>query len=254
MSLFNNLAKQAEKVANFKAEIPSNALSNMMPSDGVPFMAKFEVQKLLTVERYDDETGFKSTFYVDADVAESLPKKEVSQKTLHVLQTTKGDIRFVLLSSNPSNSWHRSKLDAVKVSDEGAVISIKRNKDAGVYSYSVEHDIAPFDIDMSLVAKAFDETFGGDFYINSLDHPVAQAMLESQGELIDVVVDDTESNQVDTDADNKRPYDPSEHGIFSDEPEPLEELEELEEIDELEEIEIEDSIDFDDLDFDDIAA
>ncbi|MFA0026741.1 hypothetical protein AB4369_27995, partial [Vibrio sp. 10N.261.49.A5] len=65
MSLFNNLAKQAEKVANFKAEIPSNALSNMMPSDGVPFMTKFEVQKLLTVERYDDETGFKFTYYVD---------------------------------------------------------------------------------------------------------------------------------------------------------------------------------------------
>lgn len=251
MSLFNNLAKQAEKVANFKAEIPSNALSNMMPSDGVPFMTKFEVQKLLTVELYDDETGFKFTYYVDADVAESLPKKEVSQKVLHVLQTTKNDIRFVLLSGNPSNSWNRSKLDAVKVSDEGKVISVKRNKEAGVYSYSIEHDIAPFDIDMSLVEKAFDETFGGDFYIDSLEHPIAQAMLENQGELVDVDGGDTESNQVDTDADDKRPYDPSEHGIFSNDPEPLEELEE---IDELEDVEIEDSIDFDDLDFDEIAA
>ncbi|HAS7001096.1 TPA: hypothetical protein I7290_12010 [Vibrio parahaemolyticus] len=246
MSLFEKLNAQAEKVANFKAQIPSNALSNMMPSDGVPFMAKFEVQKLLTVERYDDETGFKSTYYVDADVAESLPKKEVSQKVLHVLQTTKNDIRFVLLSSNPSNSWNRSKLDAVKVSDEGAVISVKRNKEAGVYSYSVEHDIAPFDVDLSLVAKAFDETFGGEYHIDSLEHPVAQALLENKGEFVDVVDGDTEQKQASNDdADAERVKDPSEDGIFSDDPEPLEELEE---------IEIEEEIDLDDLEFDDMAA
>ncbi len=246
MSLFEKLNAQAEKVANFKAQIPSNALSNMMPSDGVPFMAKSEVQKLLTVERYDDETGFKSTYYVDADVAESLPKKEVSQKVLHVLQTTKNDIRFVLLSSNPSNSWNRSKLDAVKVSDEGAVISVKRNKEAGVYSYSVEHDIAPFDVDLSLVAKAFDETFGGEYHIDSLEHPVAQALLENKGEFVDVVDGDTEQKQASNDdADAERVKDPSEDGIFSDDPEPLEELEE---------IEIEDEIDLDDLEFDDMAA
>ncbi|EHR0229252.1 hypothetical protein KS670_004869 [Vibrio parahaemolyticus] len=245
MSLFEKLNAQAEKVANFKAQIPSNALSNMMPSDGVPFMAKFEVQKLLTVERYDDETGFKSTYYVDADVAESLPKKEVSQKVLHVLQTTKNDIRFVLLSSNPSNSWNRSKLDAVKASAEGKVISVKRNKEAGVYSYSVEHDIAPFDVDMSLVAKAFDETFGGEYHIDSLEHPVAQALLENKGEFVDVVDGDTEQKQVNDDADDERVRDPSEDGIFSDDPEPLEELEE---------IEIEEEIDLDDLEFDDMAA
>lgn len=246
MSLFEKLNAQAEKVANFKAQIPSNALSNMMPSDGVPFMAKFEVQKMLTIERYDDETGFKSTYYVDADVAESLPKKDVSQKVLHVLQTTKNDIRFVLLSINPSNSWNRSKLDAVKVSDEGAVISVKRNKEAGVYSYSVEHDIAPFDVDMSLVAKAFDETFGGEYHIDSLEHPVAQALLENKGEFVDVVDGDTEQKQVNNDdTDAERVRDPSEDGIFSDDPEPLEELEE---------VEIEDEIDLDDLDFDDMAA
>ncbi|HHF3060700.1 TPA: hypothetical protein ACPJ0X_002123 [Vibrio diabolicus] len=245
MSLFENLAKQAEKVANFKADIPSNALANMMPSDGVPFMAKFDVQKMLTIERYDDDTGYKSTYYVDADVAQSLPKKEVSQKVLHVLQTTKDDIRFVLLSNNPSNSWNRSKLDAVKVSDKGKVISVKRNKEAGVYSYSLEHDIAPFDVDMSLVAKAFDETFGGEYHIDSLEHPVAQALLENKGEFVDVVDGDTEQKQVNDDADDERVRDPSEDGIFSDDPEPLEELEE---------IEIEDEIDLDDLDFDDIAA
>ncbi|TOH54578.1 hypothetical protein CGI79_21800, partial [Vibrio parahaemolyticus] len=233
------------KVANFKAQIPSNALSNMMPSDGVPFMTKSEVQKMLTIERYDDETGYKYTYYVDADVAESLPKKEISQKVLHVLQTTKNDIRFVLLSSNPSNSWNRSKLDAVKVSDEGAVISVKRNKEAGVYSYSVEHDIAPFDVDLSLVAKVFDETFGGEYHIDSLEHPVAQTLLENKGEFVDVVDGDTEQKQVNDDADDERVRDPSEDGIFSDDPEPLEELEE---------IEIEDEIDLDDLDFDDIAA
>ncbi|HCE3286353.1 hypothetical protein [Vibrio parahaemolyticus] len=245
MSLFEKLNAQAEKVANFKAQIPSNALSNMMPSDGVPFMTKSEVQKMLTIERYDDETGYKYTYYVDADVAESLPKKEISQKVLHVLQTTKNDIRFVLLSSNPSNSWNRSKLDAVKVSDEGAVISVKRNKEAGVYSYSVEHDIAPFDVDLSLVAKVFDETFGGEYHIDSLEHPVAQTLLENKGEFVDVVDGDTEQKQVNDDADDERVRDPSEDGIFSDDPEPLEELEE---------IEIEDEIDLDDLDFDDIAA
>ncbi len=245
MSLFEKLNAQAEKVANFKAQIPSNALSNMMPSDGVPFMTKSEVQKMLTIERYDDETGYKYTYYVDADVAESLPKKEISQKVLHVLQTTKNDIRFVLLSSNPSNSWNRSKLDAVKVSDEGAVISVKRNKEAGVYSYSVEHDIAPFDVALSLVAKVFDETFGGEYHIDSLEHPVAQTLLENKGEFVDVVDGDTEQKQVNDDADDERVRDPSEDGIFSDDPEPLEELEE---------IEIEDEIDLDDLDFDDIAA
>ncbi|ELV8763462.1 hypothetical protein ACOISO_003928 [Vibrio fluvialis] len=245
MSLFENLAKQAEKVANFKADIPSNALANMMPSDGVPFMAKFDVQKMLTIERYDDDTGYKSTYYVDADVAQSLPKKEVSQKVLHVLQTTKNEIRLVILSSNPSNSWNRSKLDAVKASAEGKVISVKRNKEAGVYSYSVEHDIAPFDVDMSLVAKAFDETFRGEYHIDSLEHPVAQALLENKGEFVDVVDGDTELKQVNDDADDERVRDPSEDGIFSDDPEPLEELEE---------IEIEDEIDLDDLDFDDIAA
>ncbi|WP_274027545.1 hypothetical protein [Vibrio parahaemolyticus] len=175
-----------------------------------------------------------------------MPKKEVSQKVLHVLQTTKNDIRFVLLSSNPSNSWNRSKLDAVKVSDEGAVISVKRNKEAGVYSYSVEHDIAPFDVDMSLVAKAFDETFGGEYHIDSLEHPVAQALLENKGEFVDVVDGDTEQKQASNDdADAERVKDPSEDGIFSDDPEPLEELEE---------IEIEDEIDLDDLEFDDMAA
>ncbi|HCH4274397.1 TPA: hypothetical protein NKW36_001914 [Vibrio parahaemolyticus] len=246
MSLFEKLNAQAEKVANFKAQIPSNALSNMMPSDGVPFMTKSEVQKMLTIERYDDETGYKYTYYVDADVAQSLPKKEVSQKVLHVLQTTKNEIRLVLLSSNPSNSWNRSKLDAVKASAEGKVISVKRNKEAGVYSYSVEHDIAPFDVDMSLVAKAFDETFGGEYHIDSLEHPVAQALLENKGEFVDVVDGDTEQKQVNNDdADDERVRDPSEDGIFSDDPEPLEELEE---------IEIEDEIDLDDLEFDDIAA
>ncbi|EGQ7828529.1 hypothetical protein [Vibrio parahaemolyticus] len=246
MSLFEKLNAQAEKVANFKAQIPSNALSNMMPSDGVPFMTKSEVQKMLTIERYDDETGYKYTYYVDADVAQSLPKKEVSQKVLHVLQTTKNDIRLVLLSSNPSNSWNRSKLDAVKASAEGKVISVKRNKEAGVYSYSVEHDIAPFDVDMSLVAKAFDETFGGEYHIDSLEHPVAQALLENKGEFVDVVDGDTEQKQVSNDdADAERVRDPSEDGIFSDDPEPLEELEE---------IEIEDEIELDDLEFDDIAA
>ncbi|EKB0632720.1 hypothetical protein RA805_003374 [Vibrio cholerae] len=243
MSLFENLAKQAEKVANFKADIPSNALANMMPSDGVPFMAKFDVQKMLTIERYNDDTGYKSTYYVDADVAQSLPKKEVSQKVLHVLQTTKDDIRFVLLSKNPSNSWNRSKLDAVKVSDKGKVISVKRNKEAGVYSYSLEHDIAPFDVDISLVAKAFDETFGGDFYIGSLDHPVAQALVENKGEFVDVD-GETEHKPVSNDADAERVRDPSEDGIFSDSPEQLKELEK---------IKIENEIDLDDLEFDDIA-
>ncbi len=243
MSLFENLAKQAEKVANFKADIPSNALANMMPSDGVPFMAKFDVQKMLTIERYNDDTGYKSTYYVDADVAQSLPKKEVSQKVLHVLQTTKDDIRFVLLSKNPSNSWNRSKLDAVKVSDKGKVISVKRNKEAGVYSYSLEHDIAPFDVDISLVAKVFDETFGGDFYIGSLDHPVAQALVENKGEFVDVD-GETEHKPVSNDADAERVRDPSEDGIFSDSPEQLKELEK---------IKIENEIDLDDLEFDDIA-
>lgn len=156
----------------------------------------------------------------------------------------KNEIRLVLLSSNPSNSWNRSKLDAVKASAEGKVISVKRNKEAGVYSYSVEHDIAPFDVDMSLVAKAFDETFGGEYHIDSLEHPVAQALLENKGEFVDVDGGGTESNQADTDAN--RPYDPSDYGIFSDDPKPREEPEELEET--------EGEIDIDDVSFDDIPG
>ncbi|MCV5838550.1 hypothetical protein OFN62_37000, partial [Escherichia coli] len=82
---------------------------------------------------------------------------------------------------------------------------------------------APFDVDMSLVAKAFDETFGGEYHIDSLEHPVAQALLENKGEFVDVVDGDTEQKPVSNDdADDERVRDPSEDGIFSDDPEPLE--------------------------------
>jgi len=246
MSLISKLEAQAEKVANFKAKTPVNALRNMPPSDGVPFKAKFNVWQMLTFERFNKDTGYKATYYVDADVAEQLPQKEISQKHVHILQTTKGEIRFIVLSEKPTNSWNVSKLDAVKASAEGKVISLKRNKEAGVYGYSVEHDIESFEVDMTLADKVFNETFGGEYHIDSLEHPVAQALLENKGEFVDVVDGDTEQKQVSNDdADAERVRDPSEDGIFSDDPEPLEELEE---------IEIEDEIDLDDLEFDDIAA
>lgn len=207
MSFLAKLEKQAEKVANFKADMPVNALATMMPSDGVPFMAKYDVQPMLVIEQYDEDSGFKSTYYVDAEIAESLPKKKVATKMLHVLQTQKDDIRLVLLSRKPSNSWNRSKLDLVKASDEGKVISVKRDKEAGVYGYSIEHDIKAFDIDMTLVDKKLEEVFSGEFYIDSLDHPVAKKLQEDDGEVVDVtdVVDDKQPEEVKNlvDADDK---------------------------------------------------
>ncbi|MCL1056798.1 hypothetical protein L2729_02180 [Shewanella gelidimarina] len=202
MNLFKHLEKQANSVSTFKADLPVNSLALMMPSDGVPFVAKSNVQPILVIEEYEED-GFKSTYYVDYEIAKSLPKKKVASKVLHILQTDDSEVRFVLLNHKVSNSWNRSKLEAVKMSDEGKVISVTRDRDAGVYAPMIEHDINLFDIDMDLVSTKFDETFGGEFYIDSLDHPVVKKLLGSEGELVDVVVvDDKQSEKVEGTVDD----------------------------------------------------
>ncbi|KKC97898.1 hypothetical protein [Photobacterium halotolerans] len=187
MDLYQKLLNQAEKVANFKSAIPANALNLMMPSDGVPFITKLKLSELLVVEDTDRESGYKSTYYVDVDIAEKLPVKKVAQKELHLLQTHTGEIRFALLSKNPKNSWNVSKLEALKASSEGKVISVKRDKEAKVYAHKIEHDIPHYEIDMSQVEKVFTDTFSHGFSIESLDHPVAQKLLAGEnGDVVDV--------------------------------------------------------------------
>lgn len=185
MTLLEKLNKQKQRAEEFKKDIPFNALATMMPSDGVPFMAKSDWMPVLVIENMDADTGFKETFLVDADVAQSLPKNKVSSKMMHVLQTQKDEIRFAILSHKPTNTWNRSKLELIQASNDGKVVSVKRDKEASVYGFSIEHDIAPFEIDMVLVEESLEQAFGGDYFIDSLEHDMAKQLLEGEGEYVE---------------------------------------------------------------------
>ncbi len=186
MNLLQTLLNQADQISNYQSEIPLNAINLMMPSDGVPFIVKFNFSRILVIEKYDDDSNFKLTYYVDASIAEQLPKNNFAHKFVHVLQTLSGEIRFALMSQNPTNSWNRSKLEGIKVSDEGNVISMIRDKEANVYAHKIEHDIPLFEIDMNKVAESFKETFSDQYYINSLEHPMIKDLLTETGEIVDV--------------------------------------------------------------------
>ncbi|MGR5531672.1 hypothetical protein ACPV40_19045 [Vibrio alfacsensis] len=198
MSLFERLKKQQDGMEAFNMNIPDNAKVFMMPSDGVPFSAQCDVAKILTYERFNEEKNTKETFMVDQSVAEELPRTEIALKVMHVMQTQDGEVRLALLSRKPTNSWNRSKLEALQNSAEGKVISVTRDKEAKVYGHTVEYDLEPIVIDMKKVEAQFEAAFADGFVIDSLDHPVAQQLIGKQGEFVDGVDDEKDSVADDT--------------------------------------------------------
>ena len=200
MSILERLTLGSSEIAGLKKAMPANAKICRLPENDMPFKCLPKTIPAVVIEKYDNEAGYKSTYLLDLEVAKQLPASSYQVKTLHTLYTQSGEVRLALFATDPKNSWIVSALEAVTVAKEQA-ISIIRNFDVKVYEYKVEDGIEIPACSDEQVEAAFDAAFQGEYYIQSLDHPMVRDLVKKDSGSV-VVVDEIKSDETQSQPDD----------------------------------------------------
>jgi hypothetical protein len=207
MYIFKDLTLNSSKTAGLNKPMPVNAKICRLPENDMPFKCLPETISAVVIEKYDNEAGYKLTYIVDLEVAKQLLASNIRVKQIHIIYTQSGEVRLVFIDSNSKNSWIVSALEAVTVAKEQA-ISIIRNFDVKVYEYKVEDGIEIPACSDEQVEAAFDAAFDGEYYIQSLDHPMVRDLAKKDSGSVVLVAeiksDETQSQPGDIVTENAK--------------------------------------------------
>lgn len=200
MSILELLTLGSSEITGLKKAIPANAKICRLPENDMPFKCLPKTISAVVIEKYDNEAGYKLTYIVDTKVAKQLPASNIRVKQIHIIYTQSGEVQLVFLDSNSKNTWIVSSLESVTVGKE-QVISIIRNFDAKVYEYKIEDGIEIPACSDEQVEAAFDAAFDGEYYIQSLDHPMVRDLVKKDSGSV-VVVDEIKSDETQSQPDD----------------------------------------------------
>lgn len=200
MSILELLTLGSSEITGLKKAIPVNAKICRLPENDMPFKCLPKTISAVVIEKYDNEAGYKLTYIVDTKVAKQLPASNIRVKQIHIIYTQSGEVQLVFLDSNSKNTWIVSSLESVTVGKE-QVISIIRNFDAKVYEYKIEDGIEIPACSDEQVEAAFDAAFDGEYYIQSLDHPMVRDLVKKDSGSV-VVVDEIKSDETQSQPDD----------------------------------------------------
>ncbi|MCD9464487.1 hypothetical protein CJF25_16095 [Photobacterium phosphoreum] len=207
MSILKGLKLGSSEITGLKKAIPANAKICRLPENDMPFKCLPETISAVVIEKYDNEAGYKITYLVDLEVAKQLLASNIRVKQIHIIYTQSGEIRLALFATDPKNSWPVSALESATVAKE-QVISISRNHDAKVYEYKVEDGIKIPACSDEQVEAAFDAAFDGEYYIQSLDHPMVRDLVKKDSGSVVLVAeiksDETQTQPTDTVTENTK--------------------------------------------------
>ncbi|PSW63874.1 hypothetical protein C0W88_17235 [Photobacterium leiognathi subsp. mandapamensis] len=207
MSILERLKLGSSEIAGLKKAMPDNAKICRLPENDMPFKCLPKTMSAVVIEKYDNEAGYKLTYIIDLEVAKQLSASNIRVKQIHTLYTQSGEVRLVFIDSNSKNSWPVSALETVTVAKEQA-ISISRNHDAKVYEYKVEDGIEIPVCSDEQVEAAFDAAFQGEYYIQSLDHPMVRDLAKKDSGSVVLVAeiksDETQSQPGDIVTENAK--------------------------------------------------
>lgn len=192
MISIDKLSSQSAEAASLKMNFPSN-VKNTRPFLSTPFLTKKLADSVAVIHQYEEKT--KYTYLLDLTVAKQLPSNEFQVKKLFVACSANNQIRFSLVDEQSENPWVRSLVEALHVAQEKPV-QMQVDHDAKVYTFESIEDPERFDIDEQFVDDQLKATFDGDYYIESLDHPLIQKILSKRDKSI-VAVDEVNSDKTD---------------------------------------------------------
>ncbi|WP_318496159.1 hypothetical protein [Photobacterium leiognathi] len=200
MSILERLKLGSSEIAGLKKAMPDNAKICRLPENDMPFKCLPKTISAVVIEKYDNEAGYKLTYLVDLEIAKQLSASNIRVKQIHTLYTQSGEVRLVFIDSNSKNSWSVSSLEVVTVGKE-QVVSIIRNFDAKVYEYKIEDGIDIPACSDEQVEAAFDAAFQGEYYIQSLDHPMVRDLVKKDSGSV-VLVDEIKSDETQSQPDD----------------------------------------------------
>lgn len=196
MSILELLTLGSSEITGLKKAIPANAKICRLPENDMSFKCLPKTISAVVIEKYDNEAGYKLTYIVDTKVAKQLPASNIRVKQIHIIYTQSGEVQLVFLDSNSKNTWIVSSLESVTVGKE-QVISIIRNFDAKVYEYKIEDGIDIPACSDEQVEAAFEAAFDGEYYIQSLDHPMVRDLAKKDSGSV-VLVAEIKSDETQT--------------------------------------------------------
>lgn len=206
MSILKSLKLGSSEIAGLKKPFPANAKICRLPENDMPFKCMSETISVAVIEKYDNEAGYKRTYIVEPEVAKQLLASSYQIKTLHTLYAQSGEVRLALFATDPKNSWSVSSLESVTVAKE-QVISTTRNYDAKVYEYKIEDGIEIPACSDEQVEAAFEAAFDGEYYIQSLDHPMVRDLVKKDSGsvvVVEIKPDETQTQPDDTVVENAK--------------------------------------------------
>ncbi|HIF9135208.1 TPA: hypothetical protein ACX6QB_003574 [Photobacterium damselae] len=200
MSILERLTLGSSEIVGLNKPMPDNAKICRLPENDMPFKCLPETISAVVIEKYDNEAGYKLTYLVDLEVAKQLPAPNIRVKQIHTLYTQSGEVRLALFAADPKNSWPVSALEAVTVAKE-QTISIIRDHDAKVYEYKIEDGIEIPACSDEQVEATFEAAFQGEYYIQSLDHPMVRDLVKKDSGSV-VIVDEIKSEETQSQPDD----------------------------------------------------
>ncbi|WP_305370880.1 hypothetical protein [Photobacterium leiognathi] len=200
MSILERLKLGSSEIAGLKKAIPANAKICRLPENDMPFKCLPETMSAVVIEKYDNEAGYKLTFIIDLEVAKQLTASNIRVKQIYTLYTQSGEVRLVFIDSNSKNSWSVSSLEAVTIAKE-QIVSITRDHDAKVYEYKIEDGIEIPTCSDEQAGAAFDAAFQGEYYIQSLDHPMVRDLVKKDSGSV-VLVGEIKSDETQSQPDD----------------------------------------------------
>ncbi|MEZ9275518.1 hypothetical protein AB4121_08920 [Vibrio sp. 10N.286.54.B2] len=194
MSILTKLTLASEQLKRSLNQ-PENVTLRRMFQDGVPFKCRKAVFTAAIIEKTEPEQRHQLAYVLGEQVIAALKPNHYQVKEVNVVSTADGRTRVVLTNPYSNIPWvisNRKALDkAVK-----KPVSVVRDHDAKVYDATVHHDHENFNVSNEAVEDVVSRVFG-DYYIDSIDHPVVRELVKQTCANVDGVVTRT-SLSVDT--------------------------------------------------------
>jgi hypothetical protein len=177
MNLLAKLKLGSTSLCITQSALPDNAAFTRFPKDGVAFKCQTDPLNVATIEQNSTEQLCKFTYVLSEAVRDALKPRDYLIKRCNIVVTVDSQVHLVLTNPSSNNSWVKSSLEVLELAKLQPV-SVTRDYDEKVYSSMAHNDLEDFKISDEDVEGAFERIFGGEYFINDLDHPMVRDLIK----------------------------------------------------------------------------